>query len=130
MYNLTIGEIMSREKQRQANRLRRLAEIISTFKDYDQECPSRCVVGMGVRLERGKLAVSRDYSLDKYDTFSKRYGVSTDVVENIWNGSWHYIKGIRSKDADCYAGKYEQKRGAVRLLNNIAKRIEAGLPVG
>lgn len=118
---------MSREKQRQAQRLRKLADFIQANpEEYIQNIGRHCIIGLGNRLVRGKLG-EYVFSLEPGQNFAKRYGVPVEVANHIYAGSWNQIPKSRGAvDVYGYSRPSDQRRGAVRLLRNLAKQVEKG----
>lgn len=115
---------MSRETERQRQRLRRLADYIEANpQNYDQSSPFRCVVGLGRRVKFLKTKTvlgGIDYLYDVETAFAKRYGVSVETAENIWGGRFNrVVKGMRSYAMDVRQPKAST---AAKLLRTLAER--------
>jgi hypothetical protein len=114
---------MSREKDRQKQRLINLANFIEKNPNlYRHERPSSCIVGLGNRLVRGKLtdALSIDWASHSIQTFAARYGVSYSTAANLF---WGRFNKINRKQRDWNLGEYPQVpvKSAVAVLRYLTK---------
>lgn len=113
---------MSREKQRQLNRLQRLIDFIRQNPSlYKHNSSETCIVGLGVRLnmQRGKLTEPLNYST-MLTEFTKRYGVSNAVASALFWGSFKNINP-RQKDYEVLDWSQIRPVTAIAVLNYIAK---------
>lgn len=125
---------MSREKQRQANRLRRLADFIAQNpKQFDMQSSVNCILGLANRMRKGKVAPkSREYGEDRTTLtldFSKRYGVPEAVGEQVFVGNFDKVsRNFKSYNDTGWAISVQKipVRSAVAMLNHLAKRVESG----
>lgn len=123
---------MNRETQRQIARLRRLADIILTYKDFAQGHPDYCTVGLGLRLNNGKIGkiVKPPTGFDLLSVrlskaFAKKFGISEKTVYNLYWGNFNEINPrVKSDYTD---GTIRRKVSG--LLNYIANRKEKGLAI-
>lgn len=113
---------MSRETERQKNRLRRLADFIEASpSEYDQAEPWNCIVGLGarLRLQGNKAFLIPDREWDVKEIFEKRYGVDSNTVGHIWGGRFgRVVKGMGNYSQD---GRQPKASTAARLVRFLAE---------
>jgi hypothetical protein len=116
---------MSREQQRQINRLKRLANFIQNNPDkYDQSESHSCIVGLGLRLVGNQFLDRpvRDIETGSLtDEFVRRYGVNYFTTLNIYYSDF---KDIHKSLAGGYRATPKQ---AVKVVNFLIQRKEKEL---
>jgi hypothetical protein len=115
---------MSREKDRQKQRLINLANFIEKNPQlYNHERPSACIVGLGNRLVRGKLtdaALSLTWATATVGTFATRYGVPYSTASNLF---WGRFGDVNPKQKNWNLGEYPRVpvKSAVAVLRYLTK---------
>jgi hypothetical protein len=113
---------MSREKERQKQRLINLANFIEKNPHlYNHNNPSQCIVGLGNRLVRGKLQPPTfGWMHERARDFVKRYGVSCSIVYDLF---WGKFNKINRNQKNWTLGQYEKipVKSAVTVLRHLTK---------
>lgn len=112
--------------KRQRERLNSLANFIERNPDtFDQTDSHRCIVGLGNRLERGKLKGTAFVWLGD-SHFAERYGIRLEDVREVFYGNWSKVNR-KTKDAKenhalfgRVVGRVSARRAAL-FLRQVAK---------
>lgn len=126
---------MNRETQRQIERLEKLADFISKNpNEYNQGIPNKCIIGLGARFERGRLAPRKYNGFGFWDVnraiFTKKYGISKINTYHIFWGNFKEINPrATSISISSFLTDKEQesnRKKAVNILRYVAKQKSLG----
>lgn len=111
---------MSREKQRQRKRILDLANFIQQNpKQYNQNEPDMCVLGLMNRLHRGVLNQKRvGYNQTELSQLAyQRFGISKSLASSIWLNDWAEVSP-QFQNEDIFSERSVEE--AIRLLRYLA----------
>jgi hypothetical protein len=82
--------------KRTAAKLNRLADFIEANpKEYNQSNSANCIVGLGNRLDKGKLGAFV-FNWNDVSEFSSKFNIKCDIARHIFPGEFgKVVKGFR-----------------------------------
>lgn len=96
-------------------KLLHLADVIESRQDFNQDQPSKCVVGIGLEV----AGIETDVFSNEIELFANHYGVTYEVADAIFWANYSEIFDDENDVLNILVDRFE----AARILRRVAREL-------